>query len=149
MPGYWNNEKATAEVLKNGWLHTGDAARMDEDGYIRIVDRLKDMIVSGGENVFSIEVENAVSSHPAVRECAVFGIPDEKWGEAIHVVVVCKAGHSATADDIIAHCKTLIANFKCPRSVEFRDAMPMSAAGKIQKSVMRAEYWKDRDRSVN
>jgi long-chain acyl-CoA synthetase len=149
MLGYWNNADATAAALRNGWLHTGDGAWMDDDGYITIVDRLKDMIVSGGENVFSKEVENAVTQHPAVQDCAVIGIPDAKWGEAVHAVVVLKAGALADAASIVAHCRTLIAGFKCPRSVEFLGAMPLSAAGKVQKGTLREAYWGGHGRKVN
>jgi len=119
MTGYWNRPEETAEALRGGWMHTGDVGRMDADGYIHIVDRVKDMIITGGENVYSAEVENAVGRHPAVASCAVIGIPSERWGEAVHAVIVLKPGHSASADEIIAHCKTLIANYKCPRSVDF------------------------------
>ncbi len=107
------------------------------------------MIVSGGENVFSKEVENAVTQHPAVQDCAVIGIPDAKWGEAVHAVVVLKSGAQADAASIVAHCRTLIAGFKCPHSVEFRDAMPLSAAGKVQKGALRDAYWGGHGRKVN
>lgn len=149
MLGYWGNPQATATAIRNGWLFTGDAAWMDEDGYIYIVDRLKDMIVSGGENVYSKEVENAVSSHAAVRECAVIGIPDPTWGEAVHAVVVLKDGHTATAESVVAHCRTRIAGYKCPRSVEFRDALPLSPTGKVVKPVLREPYWAGQARRVN
>ena len=149
MLGYWHNQKATDAAIRNGWLHTGDAAFMDEDGFVFIVDRVNDMIISGGENVYSKEVENAIHSHPDVRECAVIGIPDERWGEAVHAVVALKEGRSATAEDIIKHCKSLIAGYKCPRSVEFRDSLPMSGAGKLLKHVLRNPHWAGRKKSVN
>jgi long-chain acyl-CoA synthetase len=149
MLGYWNKPEATAAAIRNGWMHTGDGAWMDEDGFIYIVDRVKDMIISGGENIYSREVENAVHAHPAVRECAVIGVPDEKWGEAVMAIVTLKDGHTATAADIIDHCHKLIANYKCPRRVEFRDALPLSGAGKIMKNVLREPYWKGKARSVN
>jgi long-chain acyl-CoA synthetase len=149
MLGYWGNLQATAAVIHDGWLHTGDAAWMDEDGYIYIVDRLKDMIVSGGENVYSKEVENAVSSHPAVRECAVIGIPHSTWGEAVHAVVVLKDGQEATAESIVAHCRTRIAGYKCPRSVEFRKELPLSPTGKVVKPILREPYWAGHARRVN
>ena len=149
MLGYWNKPEATAAVIRNGWMHTGDGAWMDEDGFVYIVDRVKDMIISGGENIYSREVENAVHAHPAVRECAVIGVPDEKWGEAVLAVVTLKAGRHATAEEIIAHCRTLIANYKCPRHVEFRDELPLSGAGKILKNVLREPYWQGRRRAVN
>jgi long-chain acyl-CoA synthetase len=141
MKGYWGNEEATRQVLRDGWLHTGDVAVMDKDGFITVVDRLKDMIVSGGENVYSSEVENAVRAHSAVKECAVIGIPDPRWGEAVHAVVVLKDGHAAAPDDIITHCRSLIANFKVPRGVSILPEMPMSGAGKIMKGALREKYW--------
>ena len=149
MLGYWRKPEATASALRNGWMHTGDGAWMDEDGFVYIVDRVKDMIISGGENIYSREVENAVHAHPAVRECAVIAIPDAKWGEAVHAVVALKDGQALTAQELIAHCHTLIANYKCPRTVEFRDALPLSGAGKIMKNVLREPWWKGASRSVN
>ena len=149
MLGYWKKPEATAAALRNGWMHTGDGAYMDEDGFVYIVDRVKDMIISGGENIYSREVENAVHAHPAVRECAVIGVPDEKWGEAVLAVVALKDGETATAEQIIAHCHKLIANYKCPRKVEFRDALPLSGAGKILKNALREPFWKGKTRSVN
>ncbi|MBG9388036.1 acyl-CoA synthetase [Caenimonas aquaedulcis] len=149
MLGYWKKPEATAAVLRNGWMHTGDGAFMDEDGFVYIVDRVKDMIISGGENIYSREVENAVHAHPAVRECAVIGVPDEKWGEAVMAVVSLKDGRTATPAEIIEHCRTLIAGYKCPRHVEFRDALPLSGAGKIMKNVLREPYWEGKKRSVN
>ncbi|MBT2301887.1 long-chain fatty acid--CoA ligase [Variovorax paradoxus] len=137
MAGYWNNPGMSAQVLRDGWLHSGDGGYMDEDGFLCIVDRLKDMIVTGGENVFSKEVENAVQLHPAVQACAVIGIPHPKWGEAVHAVVMLKPGQEATDREIVEHCRTLIAGFKLPRSVEFRTALPVSAAGKIMKAELR------------
>ncbi|WP_304309154.1 long-chain fatty acid--CoA ligase [Pseudacidovorax intermedius] len=149
MLGYWKRPDDTAAVLRDGWMHTGDGAWMDEDGFIYIVDRVKDMIISGGENIYSREVENAVHAHPAVRECAVIGIPDEKWGEAVLAVVALKAGHAVTEQELIDHCHTLIANYKCPRRVAFCEALPLSGAGKIMKNVLRAPYWEGKTRSVN
>jgi long-chain acyl-CoA synthetase len=148
MLGYWKKPEATAAALRNGWLHTGDGAWMDDEGFIYIVDRVKDMIISGGENIYSREVENAVHAHPAVRECAVIGVPDERWGEAVLAIVALKDGKSATAQDIIDHCHRLIANYKCPRHVEFREALPLSGAGKIMKNVLREPYWQGRARAV-
>jgi long-chain acyl-CoA synthetase len=149
MLGYWNQPELTAAAVRDGWMHTGDGGRMDEDGYLFIVDRMKDMIVSGGENVFSAEVENALSLHPAVAASAVIGIPSDAWGEAVHAVVVLKAGASADFDALSAHCHALIAGYKCPRSVEFREALPMTGAGKIQKTELRKPYWEGRARAVN
>jgi acyl-CoA synthetase (AMP-forming)/AMP-acid ligase II len=149
MQGYWNKPEETALALRGGWMHTGDGAYMDEDGYVFIVDRLKDMIVSGGENVYSAEVENAVASHPSVAACAVIGVPDDEWGERVHAVVVLKPGGTATPDQIREHAKSLIAGYKAPRSVEFVDALPVSGAGKILKRELRKKYWDSSDRAVN
>jgi acyl-CoA synthetase (AMP-forming)/AMP-acid ligase II len=150
MLGYWNRPQETAATLKDGWIMSGDAGYMDEDGYLFIVDRTKDMIVTGGENVYSAETESALSMHPAVTECAVIGVPDDKWGERVHALVRLVPGAQASADDLIAHCKAKIAGYKCPQSIEFRDApFPISAAGKVLKRELRAPYWVGRDRSVN
>jgi len=149
MLGYWNKPEQTADALRGGWMHTGDGGYMDEDGYLFIVDRLKDMIVTGGENVYSAEVENALSQHPGVAACAVIGIPDDTWGEAVHAVVVRKSGDASTPDDLMGHCRGLIAGYKCPRSVEFREALPMTGAGKVQKTELRKPHWEGRQRGVN
>lgn len=150
MLGYWNKPEQTATTLVDGWVHTGDGGYADEDGFVYIVDRIKDMIVSGGENVFSAEVENALMQHPAVSECAVIGVPDEKWGERVHAIIVPKDGQAVTSDEIIAHCKVLIAGYKCPRSVDLRiEALPKSGAGKILKVDLRQPYWADKSRNVN
>ena len=148
MLGYWNKPSETAAALRGGWMHTGDGGRMDEDGFVFVVDRIKDMIVTGGENVYSIEVENALAHHPAIAACAVIGVPDEQWGERVHAIVVLKPGASASGDELIAHCKERIANYKCPRGVEFRDALPVSGAGKLLKAQLRAPFWEGRDRGV-
>ena len=143
MKGYWNQPKLTADALRGGWMHTGDAGYMDEDGFLYVVDRLKDMIISGGENVYSAETENAIHSHPAVAMCAVIGIPSQEWVEQVHAIVVPKEGHDLTADEVIGHCKTLIAGYKCPRSVEItREPLPMSGVGKILKRQLRERYAK-------
>ena len=140
MQGYWNRPDLTADALRGGWMHTGDIGHFDEAGYLYVVDRLKDMIITGGENVWSQEVENALSSHPAVAQCAVIGKPDPHWGEAVHAVVNLREGMSASAEELIAHCRSLIAHYKCPRSVDLRDKpMPLSGANKILKSELRAE----------
>jgi long-chain acyl-CoA synthetase len=150
MAGYWNNPRETEHVLRGGWMHTGDVGYMDQDGFIFIVDRLKDMIVSGGENVYSTEVENAIYQHPAVSMCAVFGIPSDKWGETVHAIVVLKEGQAATEEEIIDHCRKYIAGFKIPRSVEIRLApLPMSGAGKILKKELRVPFWKGKTKQVN
>lgn len=148
MKGYWRQPEQTEAAIRDGWMHSGDAAYMDEDGFVFIVDRLKDMIVSGGENVYSAEVENTVARHGSVAQCAVIGIPSEQWGEAVHAIVVLKPGHEASAEDIKTHCKQRIANYKCPRSVEFRDALPLSGAGKVLKNRLREPFWAGRDRRV-
>ncbi|MEZ5726646.1 MAG: long-chain-fatty-acid--CoA ligase [Burkholderiaceae bacterium] len=150
MTGYWKLPEQTAATLKNGWVHTGDAAWMDDEGYIYIADRLKDMIISGGENVFSAEVESAISKHPAVREVAVVGIPSEQWGESVHAIIVPHADAKVSEQEIIEHSKGLIAHYKCPRSVEFRrEPLPLSGAGKVLKRDLRAPYWEGRERQVN
>ncbi|MBI5256461.1 MAG: long-chain-fatty-acid--CoA ligase [Burkholderiales bacterium] len=149
MQGYWNKPKETAAALKNGWMHTGDGGRMDEDGYLYVVDRIKDMIVTGGENVYSAEVENAIAQLPPVAMSAVIGVPDERWGERVHAVIVLRPGSALDEAAVINHCKTLIAGYKCPRSVEFRDALPLTAAGKLQKFALREPYWAGKARRVN
>ena len=150
MLGYWGMEQASAETLRNGWLHTGDLGYMDEDGFVFIVDRSKDMIISGGENIFSVEVEGAVYSHPAVQECAVVGIPHDEWGETVHAIVVLCEGHTLKEEELLVHCRERIAGYKLPRSIEFRsDPLPISGAGKILKNELRAPYWQQKERGVN
>jgi acyl-CoA synthetase (AMP-forming)/AMP-acid ligase II len=149
MTGYWNKPEQTAEALRDGWMHTGDGGYMDADGFIYVVDRIKDMVVTGGENVYSAEVENAILQMPEVALCAVIGVPDDKWGERVHAVLVLRAGAVLDAAAVTAHCKTVIGGYKCPRSIEFRDALPFSAAGKLLKYQLREPFWKDRDRNVN
>ncbi len=149
MVGYWRKPAETGAVLKDGWYYTGDMGMLDEEGYLYVVDRKKDMIVSGGENVYSTEVEAALSSHPGVLECAVIGVPDERWGEAVKAIVAPRPGAHPTAEQLIAHCRTQIAGYKCPRSVEFRDALPKSGANKILKRELRAPYWQGHERGVH
>jgi long-chain acyl-CoA synthetase len=150
MKGYRNMAEQTAKTIVDGWLHTGDGGYLDEDGFLFIVDRVKDMIISGGENVYSAEVENALYQHTAVNQCAVIGIPHEKWGEQVHAVVVPHDGQSVSDDDLIAHCKSLIAGFKCPRSISFQnEPLPLSGAGKILKTELRKPFWPTDGRSVN
>ncbi|MCW8279205.1 long-chain-fatty-acid--CoA ligase [Pseudomonas sp. PCH199] len=148
MLGYWNNPQATAEVLRDGWMHTGDGGYMDDDGFIYVCDRLKDMIVSGGENIYSAEVETAISNHAAVAQVAVIGIPCEKWGETVHAVIIRKPDANVTDEEIVAHCREHIAGYKCPRSVEFRDSLPLSSVGKVLKTDLRAPFWEGRKRGV-
>ena len=139
--GYWKQPDLTADTLKDGWLHTGDVGIMDDDGFVRIVDRLKDMIITGGENVFSGEVENVIAHHPDVKMCAVIGLPDEKWGERIHAVVVIGEEASLDFEILQAHCRQHIAGYKCPRSASFiTDALPVSAVGKVRKDLLRTQY---------
>ena len=140
MLGYWNRPDLTAEALRGGWMHTGDIGYFDEQGYLFVIDRLKDMIISGGENVYSLEVENALSAHPAVSQCAVFGRPHEHWGEAVHAVATLKPGMAATPQELIAHCREILAHYKCPRTLEILDQpMPLSGANKISKAVLKEE----------
>ena len=148
MIGYWGKPEATAEVLKDGWFFTGDLAVADEEGYISIVDRKKDMIISGGYNVYPREVEEALFKHPGVRECAVIGVPDAKWGEAVKAVVSLKPGHSATAEDLMEHCRQWLAGYKKPQSVDLMDDLPKSPNGKILKRDLRKPYWDGRQRSI-
>src|SRR4051794_15612253 len=149
MLGYWNRPEETAEALRGGWMHTGDGGYMDAEGYVYISDRIKDMIISGGENVYSVEVENALAQHPAVATCAVIGVPDDTWGEHVHAVVVPSAGASPTLDDLRAFCADRIAGYKVPRSMELVDGLPLSAAGKVLKRELRKPYWEDHDRAVH
>lgn len=139
MLGYFGKPELTAETVRDGWLHSGDGAFMDDEGFVHLVDRSKDMIITGGENVYSSEVENALATRPAVASVAVIGIPHEQWGEQVHAVVVPVPGASVAAEELIAHCRARIAMYKAPRSVEFRDALPVSSAGKILKVRLRAE----------
>jgi acyl-CoA synthetase (AMP-forming)/AMP-acid ligase II len=141
MVGYWNRPKETAAAVRDGWMHTGDMGRMDEHGYLYIVDRLKDMIITGGENVYSAEVENALAGHPAVATAAVIGVPDDRWGERVHAVIALRPGGEATQESIQEHCRALIAGYKVPRSMEFVDELPVSGAGKVLKRDLRERYW--------
>ncbi|MGH3841731.1 MAG: AMP-binding protein [Pseudonocardiaceae bacterium] len=149
MDGYWDSPQASSDVLVAGWFHTGDGGSMDDQGYLCITDRKKDVIISGGENVSSIEVEDCLFSHPAVAEVAVIGVPSDRWGETVKALVVIAAGEQVTEDEIITYCKERLAGYKAPKSVEFRDAIPRTATGKIQKFKLRQEYWKGRERQVN
>lgn len=148
MAGYWNNTAATVETLRDGWLHTGDMGEVDEQGFVFVVDRVKDMIVSGGENIYSREVENALLSHPEIADAAVVGGPDERWGEIVTAFVVRRAGSRLSEDDVIAHCRSLIAGYKRPRAVHFIDLLPKLPNGKIEKYKLRAPLWEGRARAV-
>jgi fatty-acyl-CoA synthase len=149
MGGYWQQPDATADAIKDGWFRTGDGGFLDGDNYVTISDRKKDVIITGGENVSSIEVEDSIFSHPAVAEVCVIGVPDEKWGEAIKALVVLTDGASATEQEIIDHCRNRLAHYKCPKSVEFRDVLDRTATGKLQKFKLRAPYWEGQERLVN
>ncbi len=148
MIGYWKREDANRTTLVGGWLHTGDAGYVDEDGYVYLCDRVKDMIIYAGENVYPAEVENALCDHAAVAEAAVFGIPDEQWGELIKALVVLRPGVSASPSQILQHLKGRIAEFKVPHSLSFVDALPRTSSGKVQKGKLRAPYWEGRDRRI-
>ena len=149
MDGYWNQPEATADAIPDGWFHTGDGGQMGDDGYVQILDRKKDVIISGGENVSSIEVEDALFSHAAVAEVAVIGIPHEKWGETVHALVVLAEGQDVSEAALIAHCRERLAHYKCPTGVEFRSELARTATGKLQKFKLREPYWAGRDRKVN
>jgi acyl-CoA synthetase (AMP-forming)/AMP-acid ligase II len=149
MAGYWDQPQETARALEGGWFHTGDGGTLGPDGYLTISDRKKDVIITGGENVSSIEVEDTLFSHPAVAEVAVIGVPDEKWGETIKALVVLAPGAEADEAALIAHCKAHLAGFKAPTTVEFRHELPRTATGKLQKYRLREPYWAGRDRQVN
>jgi acyl-CoA synthetase (AMP-forming)/AMP-acid ligase II len=139
LDGYWNQPEATDEAQRGNWFHSGDGGRQDDDGYLVITDRKKDVIISGGENVSSVEVEDVLMSHPAVREAAVIGIPDEKWGELVIALVV--ADVDVDADVVLSHCRVSLAGYKCPKRIEFVDLLPRTATGKLQKFKLRQPYW--------
>ncbi|HEV2361861.1 MAG TPA: AMP-dependent synthetase, partial [Acidimicrobiales bacterium] len=146
--GYWNQPEESAKVLTGGWFRTGDGGLLD-GAYTVISDRKKDVIISGGENVSSIEVEDVLYSHPAVAEAGVIGVPDEKWGETVRALVVLRHGAEATERELIDFCRERLAHFKCPTGVEFRDSLPRTATGKLQKFKLREPFWAGRERGVN
>ena len=146
LESYWDQPDQTAMALEGGWFHTGDGGTFD-DGYLTISDRKKDVIITGGENVSSIEVEDVLSSHPHVREVAVVGTPDDKWGEAVTALVVTD-GTPLTAEDLITHCRASLAGYKCPKRVEFRESLPRTATGKLQKFMLRQDFWTGQERSI-
>ncbi|MGA8850568.1 MAG: AMP-binding protein [Aeromicrobium sp.] len=148
LASYWDNPEATETSQAGDWFHTGDGGTF-ENGYLTIADRKKDVIITGGENVSSIEVEDALSSHPSVREVAVIGIPDEKWGELITALIVLEEGQNVSAEDLIEHCREYVAGYKCPKRIEFRDELTRTATGKLQKFKLREEFWAGQDRQVN
>jgi long-chain acyl-CoA synthetase len=150
MQGYWGQPELTAETLRNGWMHTGDAGYLDEDGFLFLVDRVKDMIISGGENVYSAAVENVIYQFPGIHECAVIGIPSEQWGEAVHAIVVPRAGAQVDVAALLAHCRTALAGYECPKTVEVRDTeLPKSGPGKILKTELRKPFWASQSRSIH
>ena len=149
MEGYWDQPEATDDALADGWFHTGDGGYLDEDSYLVLTDRQKDVIISGGENVSSIEVEDCLFTHPAVAEAAVIGVPDERWGETPKALVVLVEGSTATERELIDYCRERMAHYKCPSSVEFRDVLARTATGKLQKYKLRGPYWEGRARRIN
>jgi acyl-CoA synthetase (AMP-forming)/AMP-acid ligase II len=149
MTGYWNNSTATVETLRDGWMHTGDVGFFDAEQFLFIVDRKKDMIVSGGENIYSREVEEALVTHPAVLQAAVIGVPDSRWGESVKACIVLRPGAAASEDELIQHCRSQIASFKKPRSIDFLDALPRLFNGKTDKKQLRARYWQGQGRQVS
>ncbi|HLG51934.1 MAG TPA: o-succinylbenzoate--CoA ligase, partial [Chloroflexota bacterium] len=149
MEGYFRDPDGTAQAIVDGWFHTGDLAVCDAEGYVTIVDRAKDIIISGGENISSIEVENVLADHPAVFECAVVAVPDPQWGEVPRAFVVPRPGQTVTAEELIAHCRAHLAGFKVPKQIEFRESLPKGGTGKILKEVLRAPFWEGMPRRVH
>jgi fatty-acyl-CoA synthase len=149
LEGYWENPQASADALEGGWFHTGDGGTIDDEHYLSISDRKKDVIISGGENVSSIEVEDCLYQHPAVGEACVIGVPDEKWGETVKALIVLKPGAAASEEELIEHCRRHLAHFKCPTTVEYREEFARTSTGKLQKFKIRAPYWEGRERTVN
>jgi acyl-CoA synthetase (AMP-forming)/AMP-acid ligase II len=149
MEGYWRQPEATADALRDGWFHTGDLATIDEEGYVLIVDRAKDMILTGGENVASAEIERVLYEHPAVLECAVIAVPDEQWGEVAKAIITLKSTRQASEAELVEHCRKHLAGFKIPKSIEFVDALPKGGTGKILKKVLREKYWAGHERRVH
>jgi fatty-acyl-CoA synthase len=149
MEGYWEQPEATEVAIVDGWFHTGDGGSLDDEHYLTIADRKKDVIISGGENVSSIEVEDCIFLHPAVAEVAVIGVPSEKWGETVKALVVLRPGAVATEADLIEHCRARLSHFKCPTSVEIRESLARTATGKLQKFKLREPYWEGRGKLVN
>ena len=148
MKGYYKQPDKTAETIIDGWLHTGDVGNIDAEGYLHITDRKKDMIISGGFNVYPSEVEQVIWSHPAVQDCAVIGVPDEKWGEAVKAVIELNPGQSVTAEEIIALCKDKLGSVMAPKTVDIIATLPRSTVGKVLKKDLREQYWQDSERKV-
>ena len=150
MQGYWQQPELTAEALRGGFMHTGDAGYLDADGFLFLVDRVKDMIITGGENVYSAGVENVIYSYPGVHECAVIGVPSEQWGEAVHAIVVPQAGVTLDVDALLAHCRASLAGYECPKTLDIRaEELPKSGAGKILKTTLRQPFWAGQTRSIH
>jgi fatty-acyl-CoA synthase len=149
MKGYWKQPEETAQAIRDGWLYTGDMATMDSEGYVLIVDRRKDIILRGGENISSIEVEKALYSHPAVLECAVIALPDEKWGEVPKAFVVIRDDIVCQPEDLRLHCQAILAGYKVPASVEIVTSLPKGGTGKIQKKLLRAQHWQGQEKEVH
>jgi acyl-CoA synthetase (AMP-forming)/AMP-acid ligase II len=148
MMGYWKNPEQTEKVIRNGWYHSGDMGYLDEDNYLFLVDRKADMIVTGGENVYPKETEDALYEHPGVQECAVVSAPDVRWGERVQAVVVLKPGKSATEEELVNHCKSKLAGYKCPKKIEFWEEMPKTPLGKILRKEVKAHFWEGNERSI-
>ncbi len=148
MKGYWNLPDATSDALAGGWMHTGDVGYLDEAGYLYVSDRLKDMIVSGGENIYPREIEDALFEMAGIVDAAVIGVPDDRWGEAVKAIVVTGADEQLTADDVLAWCRSRLAGFKCPKSVEFVAELPRNPSGKVLKRSLREPYWDRSARNV-
>jgi len=148
MKGYWNQPEATAEAIRDGWMDTGDAATLDDEGYLYVQDRVKDMIVSGGENVYPRVIEEVLFKHPAIADAAVIGIPDQKWGEAVKAVVQLRPGATATEAELIEHCRGQLGGFELLKSVDFIEALPRNASGKVLKRELREPYWEGHGRRV-
>jgi acyl-CoA synthetase (AMP-forming)/AMP-acid ligase II len=148
MKGYYKAPEKTAEAVVDGWLHTGDIGHLDAEGYLHITDRKKDMIITGGFNVYPSEVEQVIWGHPAVQDCAVIGIPDDQWGEAVKAVVELNSGQHVSAEELITLCKEKLGSVKAPKSVDFVDALPRSPVGKVLKKDLRARYWQGRQRTI-
>ena len=150
MKGYWRKPEETARALRDGWYHSGDLGYVDEDHCLFLVDRAKDMIISGGENVYSTEVEEVLSQHPDVAECAVFGVPDDRWGEVVRAAVVLREGATTDEEALTVHCREALGGYKVPKQIDLReDPLPRSAAGKVLKRELRAPFWQGRDRSIS
>jgi long-chain acyl-CoA synthetase len=148
MEGYWRKPKETRETLKGGWLYTGDLAKRDEEGYIYLIDRKKDMIIRGGENIYPAEIERILYEHPKIMEAAVIGIPDETWGESVKAIVVLKSGEQATEEEIIQYCKERLASYKKPSSIDFVETLPRTSGGKVLKTILRSKFWEGKKKKI-